>query len=123
VLGIDQASFPVSAQASAREAATRVLDRVAPEDYLGMIAFPGSVAVAPTRDRAPIREGIARIAGIRVDPPQSRFSISASESAQLKSREAVVTKEIIDRECRRPSSRSPAFTTCSTRSRGQAGRR
>jgi VWFA-related protein len=101
VLGIDQASFPASAQVSAREAATRVLDRVAPEDYLGMIAFPGSVAIAPTRDRAPIREGIARIAGIRVDPPQSRFSISASEAAQLKSREAVVTKEIVDRECRR----------------------
>jgi VWFA-related protein len=101
VLGIDQASFPASAQASAREAATRVLDRVAAEDYLGMIAFPGPVAIAPTRYRGPIREGIARIAGIRVDPPRSRFNISAFEAAQLRSRETVATKEIVDRECQR----------------------
>lgn len=100
VLGIDQASFPASARSSAREAATRVVDRVAAEDYLGMIAFPGSIEIAPTRDRSRIRDGIGNIAGLRVDALSSRFNLSASDAVVLKSRESVATKEIIDRECR-----------------------
>jgi len=101
VLAIDQASFPVSAQQSAREAATRVVNRVAREDYLGMIAFPGPVQISPTRDRSLVREGITRISGLRVGVSRtSRFNISATEAVQLKGRTSVATKEIITRECR-----------------------
>jgi len=101
VLAIDQGSFPVSAQASAREAATRVLDRVASDDYLGLIAFPGPVQISPTRDRSLVREGIARISGLRTELSRtSRFNISASEAVQLKGRTSIVTKEVIERECR-----------------------
>jgi VWFA-related protein len=100
VLAIDQNSFPVSGQASAREAATRVVNSVAPEDYLGMVAFPGPVAIAPTRDRTALREALSRISGLRVDLISSRFNISASEAAQLKSRDGMATREIINRECR-----------------------
>ena len=102
VLAVDESSFPVAAQASAREAVTRVVDRVAPEDSLGMITFPGDVAIAPTREHGAVRAAIARIVGARVDAGQSsRFNLSASEAAQVRSRTAVATKEIIDRECGR----------------------
>lgn len=100
VLAIDQGSFPVSGQASAREAATRVLDSVAPGDYLGLVAVPGSVALPPTRDREPVRQAIAALSGLRVDLPRSRFHISALEASQLKSRDTIATQEIIGRECR-----------------------
>ena len=99
VLAIDQNSFPVSGQASAREAATRVVNRVAAEDYLGMVAFPGPVAIAPTRDRAAVRDALSRISGLRVDLISSRFNISASEAAQLKSKDGLATREITGREC------------------------
>jgi VWFA-related protein len=103
VLAIDEASFPVTAQSAAREAAIRVVDRVAVEDYLGMMTFPGQVDVAPTRDHKQIRDAISRIAGARVDASaSSRFNLSANEAALLRSRASVSTKEIIDRECNWP---------------------
>jgi hypothetical protein len=87
MLAIDQASFPVSAQASAREAATRVVDSVAPGDYLGMVAFPGSIEVAPTRHHAEVRSAIPRISGQRMETISPRFNISASEASLLKSKD------------------------------------
>ena len=96
---MDEGSFPATARASAREAATRVVDRVAGDVYLGMIAFPSGREVAPTRDRAPMREGIAQISGVRADALPGRFNISATEATLLKSRLPGAIKEIVDREC------------------------
>ena len=99
VLAVDQESFPVSGQASAREAAMRVVKTVSPEDSLGMILFPGSVAVPPTRDHAAVRGAIDKISGLRMDVSASRFNISAMEASRIKSRDAF-TQEVIDRECK-----------------------
>jgi hypothetical protein len=99
VLAIDRESFPVSGQASAREAAMRVANTVGPEDSLGLIAFPGPIAVAPTRDHATVRAAIANITGLRTDVAVSRFNISAMEASRIKSRDSS-TKDITDRECR-----------------------
>ena len=100
VLAIDQGSFPISGQAAAREAATRVLGGASPDDHVGFVAFPGANAVAPTLERAPLREAIARIAGLRTDLTRSRFNISAAEASQLKARDSMATQDIIARECR-----------------------
>ena len=99
VLAVDEGSFPATARASAREAATRVVDRAAGDVYLGMIAFPSGREVAPTRDRAPMREGIVQISGVRADVLPGRFNISATEATLLKSRLPGAIKEIVDREC------------------------
>ena len=99
VLAIDQGSFPVVAQQSAREAARRVLDRAAPDDHVGLVAFPGTLQVSPTRDRGLVRKAIAQITGARVDVSHSRFRISASEALQLRSFASVSAKEIVAREC------------------------
>lgn len=101
MLAVDEASFPLAAQRSAREAVTRVVDRVGPEDYLGMMTFPGSVTLAPTRDRGAIRSAIGRIVGSRVDAPAlSRFTISATEASQLRSRRDIAARDLIARECK-----------------------
>jgi VWFA-related protein len=100
VLAVDQGSFPVAGQASAREAAMRVVNAVAPDDYLGFVAFPGSLSISPTRDREAVRQAVTRIAGLRVDVTRSRFNISAAEASQLKGRDSVATGAILERECR-----------------------
>jgi VWFA-related protein len=100
VIAMDEGSFPGTARAAAREAATRVVDRVANDVYLGMIGFPSGLEVPPSLDRAPMRAGIARIAGVRAETIATRFTISATEATLLKSRLPGAIKEITERECR-----------------------
>lgn len=101
MLGIDQMSFPASAQWSAREAAQRVVSRLQPEDSIGMVAFPGEVRIAPTRDRAVINGGIRQIAGLRGSLQSQKFDISAAEASLLKSKDSMSIAEIYARECER----------------------
>jgi VWFA-related protein len=101
MIAVDQMSFPVSAQQSAREAARRVAAGVAPGDYLGMMTVPGDVRIAPTRDRAAIEEGIKRIGGLRGDLKSSKFNISASEASLIKSNDPMTMAEVFKRECER----------------------
>ena len=54
MLAIDQMSFPMTAQSSAREAAQRVVKGLSADDRIGMMTLPGQVRIAPTRDRAAI---------------------------------------------------------------------
>jgi hypothetical protein len=88
------------ATASAREAATRVVDSVAPEDYLGMVSIPAGIEISPTRNHADIRKAIPRISGQRMDPVSPRFNISASEASLIRSRDPGA-REIVTRECAR----------------------
>lgn len=100
ILGVDQTSFPVTGQEAAREAARRVLEGVAPQDYLGLITFPDGVVISPTRDRVPLREAIAKIAGVRPALFSSKFSLSASEASLLKMNDTQTFAEVTKRECR-----------------------
>lgn len=100
IIAIDEHSFPVAAQASAREAVMRVVDRAEPGDHLALIAMPGPLTVGPTTDHDVIRKAVGAIGGKRVDAPRSRFNISGSEAATLKGRSNIAVREIMDRECR-----------------------
>ncbi len=104
VIGVDQASFPFVARASATEAARRVVQRAAPEDYVGIVVFPDTAAVSPTRDRQPVLDAIGKIVGMRADLRRPRFNISAAEATALRAREAIRVQEIIARECLRGNS-------------------
>lgn len=100
VLAVDQGSFPMAARQPAREAARLVLNSVSPDDYLGIVTFPGGTAVAPTRDHAPVEKVVESIVGLRVDLVRSRFNLSAVEASQLRARDSFATQELIARECR-----------------------
>jgi VWFA-related protein len=106
-MAVDQMSFPVSAQQSAREAARRVAAGVAPGDYLGMMTVPGDVRIAPTRDRAAIEDGIKRIGGLRGDLKSRQFNLSASEAGLLKSNDPMTMAEVFKRECERQMFSNP----------------
>lgn len=100
MLAIDQPSFPITATSSAREAATRIVDSVRPDDYLGLVTIPASIEIGPTRNHPEIRNAIRRITGQRLDAVSSRFNISASEASLLKSRDQDA-REVVRRECAR----------------------
>jgi VWFA-related protein len=98
MLGIDQMSFPASAQWSAKEAARRVVARLSPNDYIGMMSFPGDVRIAPTRDRVAIEEGIKQISGLRQDV-HTLFSISIAEASAIRANDPMTSPEVFNREC------------------------
>jgi VWFA-related protein len=100
VLAVDQGSFPMSAQSSAREAAGLVMNSIGPEDYLGIVTFPNGAAIAPARDHAPVQQVVERIVGLRTDLVRSRFNISAVEASQLRAKDSFATQDLIARECR-----------------------
>jgi VWFA-related protein len=100
VLAVDQGSFPMAAQASAREAAAVVMNSLSPEDYVGIVTFPAGAAVAPSRDHDPVQKVVERIVGHRTDLVRSRFNLSAVEASQLRSRDSFATQGLIARECR-----------------------
>jgi VWFA-related protein len=99
LLAVDEHSFPVTGQQAAREAVKRVVDRISPDDFLGIVTFPGNVEIAPTRDRKPLRDMISGITGARVEIGSSKYSISATEAMALASQNSATTKEVTDREC------------------------
>jgi len=99
MIAIDQASFPSSANWSAREAAQRVTASALPEDRVGMMTLPGQVRVAPTRDRAPIAAGIKQIAGLREPLKSDKYTLSAAEASAIKSKDGQTYEEVYNREC------------------------
>ena len=99
MIAIDQPSFPLSAQSSAREAAQRVAATAAPEDRVGLMTLPGHVRVAPTRDRAPIAAGIKQIIGLREPLKSQKFSLSVSEASAIKGKDGMTFDEVYKREC------------------------
>lgn len=117
MIAVDQMSFPASAQQSAREAVRRVAASVGPNDYLGMMTFPGQVRIAPTRDRAAIDPGIAQVDGLRGDLRSRQFNLSASEAGLIKSNDPGTMAEVFERECDR---RFPPDPTCKQEVRQEA---
>jgi VWFA-related protein len=100
ILGIDQTSFPVAGEPAAREAARRLIERLAPEDFLGLVAFPGPISIAPTRDRQKVRDALTRITGLWTDT-ESKHSVSAAEATafQTISLDPSVVSSVLLREC------------------------
>jgi len=100
ILGIDQTSFPMLGEPAAREAARRLIERMAPEDYLGLVAYPGPIAIPPTRDRAKLREALGKVQGLWTDAARTH-SISAAEATafQTLGADSSVMKSVVEREC------------------------
>lgn len=113
VIAVDQNSFPPVARSSAQEAVRRVIEKAAADDYVGLIAFPGTLQISPTRDRRDVLGGLDRIAGLRVDlNKQSRFNLSGTEAAILAGRVPVAMTEVICRACSGDSTSRVPLPNC-----------
>ena len=98
VIAVDQMSFPLVAQSSAREAVRRIIESVKPEDYIGLVALESKTVVAPTRDRHAIRKAAEQIQGLRFEI-RPRFNVSATEATLIKARDATTLRTVQMREC------------------------
>jgi len=104
VIAVDQGSFrPLGARAAA-EAARRFIDRLQPQDRVGLVAFPApGPAISPSKNHAAVRDALVRIIGSADAPGSSmsarRMSLSLAESIDIEARDNFTTEIVVGREC------------------------
>ena len=98
---VDQGTFrPLGARA-ATEAARRFVDRLQPNDRLGLLAFPPpGPAVAASKNHAAVRTALSNIVGT-AEPlrPVGRVQISISEAVDVEADDTFTLSAVVSREC------------------------
>ncbi len=98
VLAVDAASFTVQAWARLKATAQGFVERLPPQDRVGLYSYPAGPRVDPTTDHGAVRRGLASIAGQR-HPLRSAFNLTPSEAINI----------VSDVTTMRSPSRSPAL--------------
>ncbi|MEI6667318.1 MAG: VWA domain-containing protein [Acidobacteriota bacterium] len=80
VLAIDTANTAVGGGRSVASAASAFLDRLPPEDYVGLVALPTGVAVEFTKDRGSIRAGLTKVVGSGANKAETIHNVSLAEA-------------------------------------------
>ena len=101
-LAIDQGSFRNFGARGAMEAARRFIDRLQPEDRLGLVAFPGpGPSVQASRDHAAARAATSQIIG-RATPFRMEGldkNVSLSEAIDIHAGDSLTIQKVFAREC------------------------
>jgi VWFA-related protein len=100
VLAIDENSFWSGHARAANEAARLFIDRLAPEDYIGLATFPGTgQAIAPTREHHVVRDALDRLVGLKSPPPGGMTAMGASEVFDITAGDTETLERVVAREC------------------------
>jgi VWFA-related protein len=83
ILAFDAMSFPALEIAPAREAAHAFVDRLQPNDLVGLIVFPEGPLLQVTTDRAQFFREIDRIVGVASSTVVNRWALTPSEIVEL----------------------------------------
>jgi len=120
-LAIDQGSFRPAAARAAIDAARRFLDRLQPQDRVGLMTFPPpGPSLAPGTDREHVGRALGQIIGTAValrSSPSARW-VTLAESVDIEARDEFVTSQVIGRECRGLA--GAALDMCSDQVRDEA---
>lgn len=97
---VDQGNIRFGAARPVMQNALKFIDRMQPNDRIGVVAVPGPGEVVDfTTDHAKVREAMLRISG-RLTPPRRRFNISITEAFTLyRQSDAMLISQVITREC------------------------
>jgi hypothetical protein len=107
-VAIDQASAFRGAEASLREAASAVADRLGPGDRLGVVLLPDARPVLqPTDDAAAIEAALGGVAGRRPND-FANFSMGVGEALAISESDTFALTAVADRDCRPNSQLRPA---------------
>jgi VWFA-related protein len=99
IIGVDEQSFAPGAAKAAMEAARRFVDRLSPDDLVGVYRYPGGKAASEiTTDHAAVRKALDSIVGM-LDPPASVYNLSKSEITDISSGDTDALTRIVEREC------------------------
>lgn len=100
VLAVDENSFWGGHARAANEAARLFIDRLAPEDYVGLATFPGTgQAIAPTREHHVVREALDKLVGLKSPPPAGMTAMGASEVFDITAGDTDALERVVAREC------------------------
>ena len=110
MLAVDENSFWSGHAKAANEAARLFIDRLAPEDYIGLATFPGTgPTIAPTREHHLVRTALDRLVGLKSPPPAGMTPMGTSEVFDITAGDAETLQRVTAREC------SPFDSTCRKR--------
>lgn len=99
VLAVDEHSLHISNAVAAVKAGERFIDRLQPDDLVGLYAYPtGTARHDLTNDHASVRRAIAGITGL-YDEQTSRFNLSPTEAIDIASNDRDAVMTVLRREC------------------------
>ena len=99
ILAIDEHSLHISNALAAVNAAERFLDRLQPDDLVGLQAYPtGSAHYDLTTDHAAVRLAIRTVTGL-FQEPSTKFRLSSSEAIDIASGDRDAMMAVVKREC------------------------
>jgi VWFA-related protein len=99
VLAVDEHSLHAANAFAAVRAAERFIDKLEPDDLVGLYAYPTGVAQHDmTSDHASVRRMLRKIAGLFVEPA-SRFNLSPSEIVDIAGGDRDALGKVIKRAC------------------------
>jgi VWFA-related protein len=103
VIAVDEHSLPVGGAVAAVKAAEKFIDRLQPDDLVGLYAYPTGLAQHDlTLDHESVRRALQRITGL-LDEPAGRFDMTSSEIIDIASGDADALDRVAARECPRSS--------------------
>jgi VWFA-related protein len=99
ILAIDEHSLHISNAMAAVNAAQRFIDRLQPDDVVGLQAYPtGAARHDMTTDHASVRRQLEKITGL-FSEPASRFNLSPTEAIDIASGDRDAQLAVARREC------------------------
>jgi VWFA-related protein len=99
IFAVDEHSFTDKQLAPMMEEARKFLDKLQPQDHVGLFGFPTSKTfVNPTRNHNVVRQALGPALGVRT-PPDSNFNLSPGEIIDLSAGDKSVQERVGDREC------------------------
>jgi VWFA-related protein len=99
ILAVDESSFRALDAPAVMRAARAFVQRLAPNDRVGLFTYPASPRIFPlTPDHTSVSLELARVMGTLV-PPQSHFHLSPSEVIDIEAGDTDLVRNIARREC------------------------
>jgi VWFA-related protein len=100
IIAVDEHSVRIGAARAATDAARRFIDRLGPDDLVGLFAYPtGAGTVNLTTDHASIRAGLDKISGL-FERPMTKYGLSPGEVIDIASGDRDTLARVTARECR-----------------------
>jgi VWFA-related protein len=100
ILAVDEHSLHPSNALAAVNAAERFIDRLQPDDLIGLYAYPtGTAKHDLTSDHAVVRRAVRSIAGL-FEESSSKFHLSPAEIIDISSGDIETLRAVSQRECR-----------------------
>ena len=100
IVAIDEESFQPAAVIAAKTAAEKFIDKLRPEDYVGVYAYPtGKANMALSQDHAAVKKVLTGVNAVHHEPI-SQYHLQPHEIIDIANGDNVALNAVYERECR-----------------------